>query len=156
MKTSRFRTQQTIQKPIETVFAFFSDAHNLSVLTPPWLRFEVLTPAPIEMKVGTRINYRLKLHGIRIRWQSEITVWEPPGVFADEQRRGPYRLWRHTHTFAETSDGTVVADDVEYAVWGHSVVNALFVQRDIEKIFEYRTKQLERIFQEPRNPANAI
>ncbi len=151
MKTFRFTTHQTIEQPIAQVFAFFSDAHNLAEITPPWLRFEVLTPAPIAMQVGTRIDYRLRLRGIPISWQSEITAWVPPRYFMDEQRRGPYRLWRHTHTFEETAAGTVVGDEVEYAVWGSSVVNTLFVRRDIEKIFAYRAEKLDALFHRKNN-----
>ena len=151
MKTFRFTTHQTIEQPIAQVFAFFSDAHNLAEITPPWLRFEVLTPAPIAMQVGTRIDYRLRLRGIPLSWQSEITAWVPPRYFMDEQRRGPYRLWRHTHTFEETAAGTVVGDEVKYAVWGSSVVNTLFVQRDIEKIFAYRAEKLDALFHRKNN-----
>lgn len=151
MKTFRFTTHQTIEQPIAQVFAFFSDAHNLAEITPPWLRFEVLTPAPIAMQVGTRIDYRLRLRGIPITWQSEITAWVPPRYFMDEQRRGPYRLWRHTHTFEETAAGTVVGDEVEYAVWGSSVVNTLFVRRDIERIFAYRAEKLDALFHRKNN-----
>ena len=151
MKTFRFTTHQTIEQPIAQVFAFFSDAHNLAGITPPWLRFEVLTPAPIAMQVGTRIDYRLRLRGIPISWQSEITAWVPPRYFMDEQRRGPYRLWRHTHTFEETAAGTVVGDEVEYAVWGSSVVNTLFVRRDIERIFAYRAEKLDALFHRKNN-----
>ncbi len=151
MKTFRFITHQTIEQPIAQVFAFFSDAHNLAEITPPWLRFEVLTPAPIAMQVGTRIDYRLRLRGIPISWQSEITAWVPPRYFMDEQRRGPYRLWRHTHTFEETAAGTVVGDEVEYAVWGSSVVNTLFVRQDIEKIFAYRAEKLDALFHRKNN-----
>ena len=146
MKTFLFKTQQTLKRPLTEVFDFFSNAHNLAVITPPWLRFEVLTPASIEMGVGTRIDYRLKLRGLPIRWQSEITEWNPPYTFADEQRRGPYRLWRHTHTFDETEDGVVVGDVVEYAVWGGGLVDKFFVRPDIEKIFAYRAEQLDEIF----------
>ena len=151
MKTFRFTTHQTIEQPIAQVFAFFSDAHNLAEITPPWLRFEVLTPAPIAMQVGTRIDYRLRLRGIPLSWQSEITAWVPPRYFMDEQRRGPYRLWRHTHTFEETAAGTVVGDEVKYAVWGSSVVNTLFVRRDIEKIFAYRAEKLDALFHRKNN-----
>ena len=146
MKTFLFETQQTLEHPVTEIFAFFSDAHNLALITPPWLRFEVLTPAPIEMCPGTRIDYRLKLRGIPIRWQSEITEWNPPSAFTDEQRRGPYRLWRHTHTFDGTENGVVVGDSVEYAVWGGGIIDKLFVRPDIEKIFAYRSEQLEKIF----------
>ena len=146
MKTFLFKTQQTLKKPLTEVFDFFSDAHNLAMITPPWLHFEMLTPAPIEMVIGTRIDYRLKLRGIPIRWQSEITEWNPPHFFADKQRRGPYRLWHHIHTCEETEDGVVVGDVVEYAVWGDELVNKFFVRPDIEKIFAYRTEQLDEIF----------
>ena len=98
------------------------------------------------MFAGTRIDYKLKLHGIPLRWQTEITAWNPPHAFVDVQRRGPYRLWRHTHTFTETAEGVVVEDSVEYAVWGNQLIDKFFVRPDIEKIFAYRSEQLERIF----------
>ena len=151
MKTFLFQTRQTLEHPLAEVFEFFSDAHNLAMITPPWLHFEVLTPAPIEMVSGTRIDYKLKLRGIPIRWQSEITEWNPPYSFADEQRRGPYRLWRHTHTFDETENGVIVGDSVEYAVWGNALIDKLFVRPDIEKIFAYRSEQLEDIFGHKKN-----
>ena len=146
MKPFLFKTQQTLKQPLTEVFNFFSDAHNLAKITPPWLHFEVLTPAPIEMVVGMRIDYRLKLRGIPIRWQSEITEWNPPYAFVDEQRRGPYRLWRHTHTFDEVKEGVVVGDTVKYAVWGNEIIGRLFVSSDIEKIFAYRADRLDEIF----------
>ena len=146
MKTFLFKTQRTIERPLEEVFSFFSDAHNLAIITPPELHFEILTPAPIEMSVGTLIDYRLKLHGIPLRWQTEITEWNPPYAFVDIQRRGPYRLWRHSHTFIETEGGVIVGDTVEYAVWGNQFVNKFFVRPDIKKIFAYRSDQLNGIF----------
>lgn len=146
MKTFLFKTQRTVEQPLTKVFSFFSNAHNLAMITPSELHLEILTPAPIEMSPGTRIDYRLKLHGIPLRWQTEITEWNPPHAFVDEQRRGPYRLWRHTHTFKETVEGVVVGDSIEYAVWGNRLVDKFFVRPDIEKIFAYRSEQLDKIF----------
>ena len=145
MKTYTFILEQQIKKPLQEVFSFFSDANNLTEITPPWLRFVVLTPPPIKMNIGTKIDYRLKLRGIPIRWQSEITEWNPPHHFKDEQRRGPYRVWIHKHTFIESAGGTLVTDEVEYGVLGGNLVNKLFVQPDIEKIFEYRMRRLEEL-----------
>ena len=145
MKTFKLITEHLIEKPMDEVFSFFSDAHNLVELTPPRLHLVVLTPAPIEMEVGTLIDYRLKLRGIPVRWQSEITEWKPPHFFADEQRRGPYRCWIHKHTFVETDGGTLVGDEVEYAVLGGKLIDNLFVRPDIEKIFEYRSQKLQEL-----------
>ena len=149
MRIFTLESQVLLPKPIGEVFDFFSDARNLERLTPPWLRFEVITPAPIEMGPGARIDYRLRLRGIPIRWQSEITVWEPPFRFVDEQRRGPYQQWIHEHGFAELGSQTLAADHVRYAVTGGSLVNRLFVGPDLRRVFAYRVEQMNRIFGGP-------
>jgi ligand-binding SRPBCC domain-containing protein len=135
-----------LPQPREKVFPFFADAKNLQALTPPWLNFQITNPEPIEMKVGACLNYRLKVHGVTLRWQSEITVWEPPFRFVDEQRRGPYRSWIHEHTFEEKDGGTLVKDHVQYAVPGGKLINRLFVSRDVKKIFDFRSQTLRRLF----------
>ena len=146
MRTFEFKTSLWLPKPLNEVFPFFANAHNLEQLTPPWLHFKVLTPAPISMMAGTTINYRLRLRGLPIRWLSEITVWEPPYRFVDEQRRGPYRLWIHEHCFHEQDGGTLAEDYVRYAVPGGALVNRLLVGRDMAKIFQYRHRQMELLF----------
>ncbi len=131
----------------EEVFPFFADARNLERITPPWLRFEILTPLPVIMRIGARIEYRLRLHGLPIRWLTEITAWDPPHRFVDEQRRGPYRTWVHTHTFNESGGGCEIWDDVKYSVLGGNLVNSFFVKYDVRRIFEYRAQALTEIFQ---------
>jgi len=134
-------SRQLIAQPIEKVFPFFSSAENLDRITPPWLKFEILNPH-VEMKRGTRIDYKLRLHGIPLRWQSEISEWAPPFRFVDVQRRGPYSLWVHEHSFRSTSEGTVVEDRIWYAVPGGRFVGRVFVTRDLERIFTYRRTSL--------------
>lgn len=142
-------TSIRLPRPREEVFAFFADAANLDLLTPRRLRFEVLTPLPIVMRPGTRIEYRLRLHGVPVQWQSEITVWEPPERFVDEQRRGPYRRWVHEHRFREADGETEVSDRVEYACPGGALIHWLFVARDLRRIFRYRGTQLAEFFTPP-------
>ena len=138
--------EQWLPKSLEEVFPFFADAYRLQDLTPPFLDFRVLTPRPVEMSPGTKIDYRLKLHGIPIRWKSEISEWQPPVRFVDRQLKGPYRLWHHLHTFEECDGGTLVRDLVDYAVPGGRLIHWLVVRRDLVKIFEYRRQQLEVFF----------
>lgn len=135
-----------LPRPLDEIFAFFADAHNLEILTPTWLRFEVLTPRPIDLSKGVVVDYKLRIHGLPLRWQSEITAWEPPHRFVDEQLRGPYRLWRHEHRFREERGGTVAEDHIVYAVPGGALVNRLFVARDVEKIFAFRSEKLRELF----------
>lgn len=142
----QLRTELWVPQPIETVFEFFADAYNLEDITPPWLHFHVLTPRPVAMFAGRLIDYKLRLRGLPLRWQSEISVWEPPVRFVDRQVRGPYTLWHHEHTFEPHDGGTLVRDCVDYAVPGGALVNTLFVQPDLRRIFEYRTLRLRGFF----------
>ena len=146
MKTFTFESELWLPRPLSDVFPFFAAAENLEVLTPPFLNFQILTPKPIIMAVGTRIQYRLKLHGIPVRWESEITGWNPPYFFSDDQLRGPYRRWHHEHAFEEKDGGTLVRDNVEYAVPGGALINRFFVAPDLRRIFAYRTATLKKRF----------
>jgi ligand-binding SRPBCC domain-containing protein len=146
MKTFMLDSQIWLPRPIDEVFAFFSNAMNLEILTPPFVNFHVLTPEPIVMNPGTRLQYRIGLHGIPVKWESEITLWEPPNRFVDDQVRGPYRCWHHEHKFASRDGDTEVTDHVEYSVWGGALVHKLLVERDLQKIFGYRSKKLAELF----------
>jgi ligand-binding SRPBCC domain-containing protein len=146
VKECRFHAQVWLPRPRHEVFAFFADARNLQALTPAWLNFEVLTPAPITLRAGTIIDYHLRVHGVPIRWRSEITLWDPPRQFADMQLRGPYALWQHTHIFDEQDGGTLCRDEVRYWPRGGRLANWLFVRRDVERIFRYREQRLSEIF----------
>jgi ligand-binding SRPBCC domain-containing protein len=118
---------------------------NLAVVTPPWLQFRILTKGPIEMREGAVIDYTIRLHGIPLTWRSEIAVWEPPFRFMDVQTRGPYRIWRHEHTFREMNGGTVVTDDVKYLAPGGTLVDRWVVRPDLDRIFAYRRRKMQEL-----------
>jgi ligand-binding SRPBCC domain-containing protein len=140
------RREQRLDARPEAVFAFFADPFNLEAITPPLLRFAVVTPAPIAMGVGTFIRYRLRLHGVPLRWDTLIHAWEPPRRFVDVQVRGPYRLWHHIHELEPLAGGrTLMRDTVRYALgfgaFGELAHRAL-VRRDLEAIFAYRAARV--------------
>jgi ligand-binding SRPBCC domain-containing protein len=136
------RREQRLPGPPEAVFPFFADAGNLEAITPGWLGFRIVTSRPIDMHVGALIEYRLRLHGVPIRWRTRIDTWDPPSRFTDFQEKGPYSLWEHTHTFEPAGENaTVIRDQVRYAIpYGPlgSLAHRLFVRRDLERIFDYR------------------
>jgi ligand-binding SRPBCC domain-containing protein len=149
VKFHTLRRVQQIPRPVDEVFAFFADARNLAELTPPWLGFRTLTPGPIELARGTRIRYRLSLHGAPVSWTTEIRRWNPPSRFVDVQLSGPYQLWHHTHRFEACRGGTRMIDVVRYRLpFGPlgRLVNALLVRRDVERIFDYRNRRIGQIF----------
>jgi hypothetical protein len=152
MRIHTLETTQRLPGPPAAVFPFFADARNLEAITPPLLRFRVLTPEPIEMRVGTHIQYRLRVRGIPVLWQTLIQAWEPPHRFVDVQISGPYAVWHHTHEFVATEDGegTLMTDRVRYAVgfgpFGELAVRAL-VRRDVEAIFAFRREAIVPLLQ---------
>lgn len=142
------RTTQRIEQPLERVFDFFSRAENLGAITPAELQFRIDTPLPITMAVGTLIDYTIRLHGLPMKWRTRITTWEPPHSFTDEQLRGPYALWVHTHRFRADGPGaTVMEDEVRYqlplGVFGSLALP--IVRRQLEGIFAFRRQEVERL-----------
>jgi ligand-binding SRPBCC domain-containing protein len=144
LRTHVLHREQRLEGTPEEVFGFFADAKNLEAITPPLLRFSVITPGPIEMHVGTLIEYRLRIHGAPISWLTSIQAWEPPHRFVDMQLKGPYALWHHTHTFAPDGPAhTTMTDTVRWAIgfgpFGE-LARRLFVEKDVEGIFAHRAE----------------
>ncbi len=142
----QLRSDIMVSQPRSEVFAFFSDAHQLEKITPPSVKFSVITPKPIEMKAGTLIDYKLKVHGLPIRWQSKITIWEPESRFVDEQVKGPYKHWHHEHIFKDYEGGTHIIDIVDYDVPFSFLLHSLLIRPDLEKIFNYRFVKIMELF----------
>ena len=156
LKFNTLRREQWIPSPIEEVFAFFADAHNLEEITPPWLGFRILAMESGSISEGTEIRYRLRLHGIPIRWRAEIRQWDAPYRFVDVQRSGPYKIWHHTHRFEAYGGRTKMIDVVRYklpfGVLGR-MVHALKVRSDLGRIFDYRRQRICELFAEHRRVA---
>lgn len=142
MRIHLLERSQRVEVPTEQAFAFYADDRNLEPLTPPWLHFSVASPRPVTMQAGTLLEYRLRLHGVPLRWRTRIDAWEPPHRFTDFQEKGPYALWEHTHLFEPAGPGaTIIHDRVHYAVpYGAlgALAHRIFVRRDLERIFDYR------------------
>jgi ligand-binding SRPBCC domain-containing protein len=149
MRIREFKSELWLPLPPTRLFDFFADATNLDALTPPWLDFHIVTPTPIQLKAGALIDYRLRVHGLPIRWRTRINLWQPPYRFVDEQIRGPYRRWIHEHIFEEQNGGTLARDVVSYAVPLDFMLHRLWVRPDVEKMFAFRSQELRKRFLTP-------
>jgi ligand-binding SRPBCC domain-containing protein len=148
MTVHQLDREQLVPRALPEVFGFFSRAANLERITPPWLSFGLITREPIEMGTGTLIEYRLRVHGVTLRWISRIEEWEENRVFVDRQLTGPYGLWHHRHEFAAVPEGTLVRDHVEYELpFGPlgDLARLVLVRRDLDRIFDYRNEAVERL-----------
>ena len=136
-----FATEQLVPLPREAVFEFFSDPHNLEAITPPFLGFRIIDRTSAEIEEGTELTYKLRIHGLPATWRSRITEWTPNERFVDEQLKGPYAKWHHTHSFHDREGGTLIRDRVLYRLpFGRlgQLVAGRFVAADVQKIFDYR------------------
>lgn len=149
MQTKILTYKTNIHAPLDEVFNFFSKAENLNLLTPPHIRFKILTPLPIAMFPKQIIKYKIVLFGIPFNWKTEICEWNPPLKFVDRQLTGPYKTWHHQHIFEELEGKTVMTDIITYQSKGWILapfLHWLFVDRNVKEIFAYREKQLNEIF----------
>ncbi|MFN0158165.1 MAG: SRPBCC family protein [Bacteroidota bacterium] len=149
MKVYQLRKEQFVGRPLTEVFSFFERPGNLAAITPPSMEFRIVTPPPIVMKEGALFEYSVRVMGIRMRWKSLISQYTPPFRFVDEQVKGPYSFWHHTHTFTEVHGGTLIGDEVRYAIpFGMigRITHRLAVSRQLEHIFSLRSQVMCTMF----------
>ena len=136
-----FERTTFLPAPLPRVFDFFAQPANLARITPPSARFRIVAGPGRRLREGDRVDYALRVFGLPFRWRSRIEAWRENESFADVQGRGPYKSWRHTHTFREVDGGVEMHDVVEYelpfGLLGRLVAERL-VRRELEKIFDYR------------------
>jgi len=143
MKVYSLKRKQFIKLPIEKVFDFFSKPENLEKITPSSLSFKIITPIPIDMSKGALIDYTIKLFFYPVHWRTIISDYNPPYSFIDQQIKGPYKFWHHSHEFKEVNDGVEIIDNVKYSVpFGvvGRLAHKIWIRNELNKIFDYRMK----------------
>jgi ligand-binding SRPBCC domain-containing protein len=152
------RRTTVLRGSLEEVFAFFENPRNLETITPPWLGFRIVSTTDDTVREGTRIRYRLRVHGIPMSWESRITEYVANSHFADEQIAGPYARWYHRHVFRQVAGGVEMTDEVDYRLpFGAlgRLVHWLVVRHELKRIFDYRAEVIARQFSTPTRQAVA-
>ena len=152
--THRLTRTTLLSGTLADVFAFFKNPRNLESITPPWLGFRITYLSDDTVREGSRIRYRLNLHGIPISWESRIAEYVEDSSFADEQIAGPYSLWYHRHVFRAIPGGVEMTDDVQYRLPFGPVgrlVHWLVVRHQLARIFEYRATAIRKWFPTPES-----
>ena len=145
-----FKRSQFLPISLSEAWKFFSSPHNLSKITPEELNLKIIgkfRESGIEQ--GDLIDYKVKpLLNIPMNWKTEITYVNAPHCFVDEQLKGPYRVWKHTHQFEEVAGGTMVYDHVIYELpfQPFSRLMLPIVKKKIQAIFDYREIQMNKVF----------
>jgi len=138
---------------LASAWDFFSSPKNLKEITPAEMGFETLSNSDSEkMFPGQIITYNVRpVLGIPLFWMTEITHVKENEFFVDEQRIGPYKLWHHQHHFKAIDGGVEMTDIVHYqlpfGILGQ-IAHFLFVKKQLEGIFSYRTEVLKSKFGE--------
>lgn len=150
-KVYRLTSIQRIPASPEATWKFFSDPHNLQVLTPPYLNLKMTTPLfGDEVYAGQVMTYTVKpLFGLPLGWMTVITQVQPHRMFVDEQRKGPYRLWHHQHHFRPIAGGVEMTDLVHYRLPAGllgGVAHRLLVKSKLQEIFTYRYGRITELF----------
>jgi ligand-binding SRPBCC domain-containing protein len=145
------QTKQFIKSDIQTVWDFMSSPENLEKITPTYMGFKILSDLNnSKMYPGQIIEYYVTpVAGIKMHWVTEITHVKNLEFFVDEQRFGPYAFWHHKHFLKQVDGGIEMIDIVHYkAPFGFigRIANALFIEKKIKEIFDFRYKKLEEIF----------
>ncbi len=144
------QNSQIVDSDIDTIWEFFSTPSNLNELTPPSLRFEILSGEDERIHNGQVICYRIGiLPFLRCKWLTEIKHVVPFQSFVDEQRLGPYAFWYHKHSFIKHESTVEIVDTVNYSIgFGPmgSILNFLWIKHHLNHIFSYRNERMIALF----------
>lgn len=146
MSVNSLERIQRLRLSSDMAWDFFSNPGNLSLITPPQMRFNIISELPMRMYAGQIIVYTVRpVMNIKVNWVTEITQVREPVFFCDRQLVGPYRLWYHQHHFKPIDGGIEMRDIIHYAVpygWMGRIANAAFVRKKLEYIFDFRKRYL--------------
>jgi ligand-binding SRPBCC domain-containing protein len=138
-----------LRAPAGSVFDFYTNLENLARMASGDVTMRVAR-AETPLRLGSRVHFVLghRAFPMEVRWEAEITAFEPGRLFEDRQVKGPFEHWVHRHEFEQLGDGrTMVTDTIEVGapmgVFGR-LAERLLVGHKIDELFRQRREVLRR------------
>jgi len=154
---SEFESEVLVRCPLAKVFDFFSRPENLPKLSPETMPIEVVS-APEVIAPDSSIKIKVRQWGIPQQIEARVVEFQPPMGFADEQVKGPFARWRHTHRFETVDAETTRVIDVILFEPPTGLLAMLLSENKIlehlEEVFEERGRMLREILEGDGNPAS--
>jgi uncharacterized protein len=144
-----FRNSQVLPASREELFLFFSDPNNILKVTPPDTSVKITYLSHRPLQLGSVIEFVVTKLGLPLKWKAEVVEHEPGIFFIDEQRKGPFKFFRHKHAFLPHANGTEAIDEIELEMplgFIGQIGYHLIIQRDLKRTFEYRRNALAALF----------
>jgi hypothetical protein len=119
MKTTTFQKSTILDAPIEAVYAFHENPHNLTKISPSSLRVRRIE-ANHEAVAGETFRIEASQFFVPIKWEGVWDRAEHPVALWDRALESPFARFRHQHIFESIDIGarTRMTDRVEYALPG--------------------------------------
>ncbi|MGE0886202.1 MAG: SRPBCC family protein [Blastocatellales bacterium] len=141
MSRHKFIKTSEIPASQQEVFDWHELPGAVERLTPPWEKVQMVERGD-NLQVGTRVIFKVFTGPISQTWVAEHVEYDPPSLFVDVQRQGPFAYWHHRHRFEPTERGTtMMIDEVEYELpfgWLGDLFGGAFTRSKLQKMFDYR------------------
>ncbi len=139
-KTNVYTKSTLIATSREELFAFHANPENIKIVTPPYIKTKLLFVSDNPLVAGSSIQLKSVRFGIPQEWLVKVTDYNAPSYFTDTQLKGPFKLFKHTHKFESSINGTILTDVVYYIPKGNFLGKLVksFIHKELVKMFDYR------------------
>jgi ligand-binding SRPBCC domain-containing protein len=132
----------------EELFTFHTDSLNITKITPPNIKVELLNE-DTKTYEGKVVKIQTTKFFIASYWEVKIEKLDKPNILIDLALKSPFKYWRHQHIFTQKDSLCELKDVIEYempfGILGKIVEP--FIENDIRTMFEYRHKKTKELLE---------
>ena len=133
---------------IKSLFDFHLDTNNLSNITPPDTKVELLTK-DFKPIIGQILKIKSTKYFIPMIWEVRIEKIDEPNLLVDMALKSPFAFWEHKHIFIKHGNicelKDVITFKMPFGFFGKLLTE--FVKKDLQKMFDFRHKITKEILE---------